>query len=62
MRRMTLYSIPFATVALLVALPLHAADQMYAPAFRPSSGPTQMLALKPMISQFLPSVCVRGRP
>jgi len=59
MRRMTLYSIPFATVALLVALPLHAADQMYAPAFRPSSGPTQMLALKPMISQFLPSGCVR---
>ena len=58
MRPIALYSIPLASIGLLVSLPLHASDQMYAPALRPSSGPMQVLALKPLINQLLPSGCV----
>lgn len=58
MRRIASYSISFALIWLLVALPAHAFDPRYAPAPRPSSGPIQTAVPKPLIRQLQPSDCV----
>lgn len=57
MRAVATCSIQFLLIGQLLSQPVHAYDQMFAPAPKLSPGPTQVMALKPMIKQVQPTGC-----